>query len=98
MARVEPPPRPRRARRRDVKDATLLLWKGHCSVHQRFRPEHVAAFRAEHPEDIVLVHPECAHEVVELADEVGSTDRIIRAVDEAPAGLGHRGRRPRSTS
>ncbi len=46
------------------KDATFLLWKGHCSVHQRFRPEHVAAFRAEHPDGIVVVHPECAHDVV----------------------------------
>ncbi|HXQ58720.1 MAG TPA: quinolinate synthase NadA [Acidimicrobiales bacterium] len=70
----------------DVKDATLLLWKGHCSVHQRFRPEHVTAFRAEYPDGIVLIHPECAHEVVEMADEVGSTDAIIRAVDTAPAG------------
>ena len=71
---------------RAVKGATLLLWRGHCSVHQRFQPEHVHAFRAEHPDGLVLVHPECAHEVVELADVVGSTDRIIRAVDEAPAG------------
>ena len=70
----------------DVKEATLLLWKGHCSVHQRFRPEHVEAFRAEHPDGLVFIHPECAHEVVEMADEVGSTDFIIRAVDEAPAG------------
>jgi quinolinate synthase len=70
----------------DIKDATLLLWKGHCSVHQRFRPEHVTAFRAEHRDGIVLIHPECAHEVVEMADEVGSTDAIIRAVDAAPAG------------
>jgi quinolinate synthase len=69
-----------------VKAATLLLWKGHCSVHQRFRPQHVAAFRAENPDGIVLVHPECAHDVVELADQVGSTDAIIRAVDAAPSG------------
>ncbi|MHB8439589.1 MAG: quinolinate synthase NadA, partial [Acidimicrobiales bacterium] len=69
-----------------IKGSSLLLWKGHCSVHQRFQPEHVHAFRQMHPEGIVLVHPECAHEVVELADIVGSTDRIIRAVDEAPAG------------
>ncbi len=69
-----------------VKSATLLLWKGHCSVHQRFRPEHVAAFRAEHPGGIVIVHPECSHEVVESADQVGSTDAIIRAVRAAPAG------------
>ncbi len=70
----------------EVKASTLLLWKGHCSVHQRFRPEHVAAFRAEHPDGIVLIHPECAHEVVELADQVGSTDAIIRAVEAAPGG------------
>jgi quinolinate synthase len=69
-----------------VKSATLLLWKGHCSVHQRFRPEHVDTFRAEHPDGIVVVHPECARDVVELADRVGSTDYIIRAVHDAPAG------------
>jgi quinolinate synthase len=71
---------------RDVKEATLLLWKGHCSVHQRFRPEHVAAFRAEHPDGQVIVHPECAHDVVELADNVGSTERILDWVERAPAG------------
>ncbi|HVA75124.1 MAG TPA: quinolinate synthase NadA [Acidimicrobiales bacterium] len=69
-----------------VKESRFLLWKGHCSVHQRFRPEQVAAFRAEHPQGRVVVHPECAHEVVEVADEVGSTDYIIAAVDRAPAG------------
>jgi quinolinate synthase len=71
---------------RDVKEATLLLWKGHCSVHQRFRPEHVAAFRMEHPRGEVIVHPECAHDVVELADRVGSTERILDWVEQAPAG------------
>ena len=71
---------------RDVKDATFLLWKGHCSVHQRFRPEHIAAFRDQHPDGIVIVHPECAHDVVELADQVGSTDYIIKAVAAAPEG------------
>ena len=71
---------------RDVKEATFLLWKGHCTVHQRFLPEHVAAFRAEHPDGEVIVHPECRHEVVELADRVGSTERIMEWVDAAPAG------------
>jgi quinolinate synthase len=71
---------------RDVKESTLLLWKGHCSVHQRFRPEHVEAFRAEYPDGIVMVHPECAHGVVELGDVIGSTDAIIKAVAAAPAG------------
>jgi quinolinate synthase len=70
----------------DCKDATFLLWRGHCSIHQRFRPEHVAAFRAEHPDGIVVVHPECPHETVLLADQVGSTDYIIRAVEAAPWG------------
>jgi quinolinate synthase len=69
-----------------LKTATLLLWKGHCSVHQRFTTAQIDAFRADHPDGIVVVHPECAHEVVDAADLVGSTDFIIRAVDEAPAG------------
>ncbi len=71
---------------REVKDSTLLLWKGHCSVHQRFRPEHIAAARAEHPGVEVIVHPECAHDVVEQADRVGSTERIQEWVRAAPAG------------
>src|SRR3954463_1971278 len=70
----------------ECKDATLLLWKGHCSVHQRFRPEHVEAFRAEHPDGIVIAHPECAYELCQMADQVGSTDYIIRAVANAPVG------------
>ncbi len=71
---------------RDVKEATLLLWKGHCSVHQRFSTAHVEAFRAAHPGGIVIVHPECSHEVAEMADDVGSTDYIIGAVAAMPAG------------
>jgi quinolinate synthase len=70
----------------DCKDATLLLWKGHCSVHQRFRTEHIDAFRAEHPDGIVVAHPECSYEVCDAADQVGSTDFIIRAVAAAPPG------------
>jgi quinolinate synthase len=68
-----------------VKGSRFLLWKGHCSVHQRFRTSHVADFRAAHPGGLVVVHPECAHEVVELADEVGSTDRIIEVVERVAA-------------
>ncbi len=71
---------------REIKSATFLLWKGHCSVHQRFQPLHIEAFRAEHPDGEVIVHPECAHEVVELADRVGSTERILEWVDAAPSG------------
>jgi quinolinate synthase len=69
-----------------VKEARFLLWKGHCSVHQRFRPEHIKAFRESHPDGTVIAHPECSHEVVALADEAGSTDYIIAAVNRAPAG------------
>ena len=70
----------------EVKQATFLLWRGWCSVHQRFRPEHVEAFRAEHPDGEVIVHPECAHDVVAIGDKVGSTERILEWVEKAPAG------------
>jgi quinolinate synthase len=70
----------------DVKETTFLLWKGHCTVHQRFQPSQVEAFRAEHPDGMVLIHPECSHEVVELADRVGSTERLLEWVDAAPPG------------
>jgi quinolinate synthase len=63
-----------------VKGSRFLLWRGHCSVHQRFRPSHVEQFRAAHPDGVVLVHPECDHAVVSMADSVGSTDHIIREV------------------
>jgi quinolinate synthase len=71
---------------RDVKEATFLLWKGHCSVHQRFKVEHVDAARREHPGVVVVVHPECSHDVAALADQVGSTDFIIRTVEAAAPG------------
>src|SRR5438105_7131251 len=71
---------------RDAKEATFLLWKGHCSVHQRFRPEHVHAARAEYPGVVVVAHPECARETVELADEAGSTGYIIKTVEASPPG------------
>jgi len=70
----------------ECKESAFLLWKGHCSIHQRFRPEHIAAFRAEHPDGIVVVHPEIPHETVVLADQVGSTDFIIKAIEQAPPG------------
>ena len=71
---------------RDVKEATFLLWKGHCSVHQRFTPEHIAQFRLDHPGGEVIVHPECSHEVVALADRAGSTERILEWVEAAEPG------------
>ena len=71
---------------REVKESKFLLWKGHCSVHQRFTVAHIEAFRAEHPDGLVVTHPECAHETVVASDRVGSTDFIIREVEAAPAG------------
>jgi len=64
----------------DVARATVVLWKGHCYVHQLFTAEHVRAARQEHPAIRVIVHPECPREVVALADASGSTEQIIRAV------------------
>jgi quinolinate synthase len=64
----------------------VILWKGHCSVHQMFRPEHVRLFRERHPGIKILVHPECPREVFELADESGSTGKIIKTVEAAPPG------------
>ncbi|HEV2068369.1 MAG TPA: quinolinate synthase NadA [Acidimicrobiales bacterium] len=70
----------------EAKSSTFLLWKGHCSVHQRFSPAQVEAFRAAHPGGMVLAHPETPWEVCEGADQVGSTDAIIRAVEAAAPG------------
>ena len=70
----------------DCKEATFLLWKGHCSVHQRFRPEHIAAFRSEHPDGIVIAHPECAYETCEQADKV--VDAITAAAKTGQIGDG----------
>jgi quinolinate synthase len=69
-----------------IRRAKALLWKGHCSVHQRFLPEHVDAVRERVPGVKVIVHPECRHEVVQMADEVGSTEGIIRAIADSPPG------------
>ena len=64
----------------------ILLWKGHCSVHQRFLPSHVDQVRAKYPGIQVIVHPECRWEVCQKADALGSTERLIQLVEEAPAG------------
>jgi quinolinate synthase len=69
-----------------LRDAKVILWKGHCSVHQRFLPEHVDNVRAKYPGIQVIVHPECRIEVCEKADALGSTERIIKIVEAAPAG------------
>ena len=69
-----------------IKRAKLILWKGHCSVHQMFQPVHVDHFRKQYPEGKVIVHPECHEDVVNKADLIGSTEFIIRTVNAAPAG------------
>jgi quinolinate synthase len=66
--------------------AKIILWHGFCSVHKRFSVEQIAAARKRHPGVRVIVHPECSMEVVDAADESGSTDYITKAVAEAPAG------------
>src|SRR4051812_35735271 len=66
--------------------ARVILWKGCCSVHTKFLVRHVNERRAEDPDIRVLVHPEVPHEVVQAADDVGSTEHIIRVLEEAPAG------------
>jgi len=69
-----------------VRGARVILWPGACNVHQRFRAEHVHAARQRSPSIRVLVHPECRTEVVDLADDVGSTAHIIQAVADSPPG------------
>jgi quinolinate synthase len=70
----------------EIRNATFILWKGHCSVHQLFRPEHVDQVRAKWPGVKVIVHPECRFEVVQKADMSGSTDLIGKTIAAAPSG------------
>ena len=70
----------------DVKKARIVLWKGHCSVHQMFQAAHVALFRQRYPGIKILVHPECPQEVNDIADVSGSTSKIIQTVEAAPPG------------
>ena len=69
-----------------LRAAKMILWKGHCSVHQRFLPEHVDRVRREEPGMQVVVHPECRWEVCQKADALGSTERIIDLIERAPEG------------
>ncbi len=64
----------------------IVLWKGHCAVHQRFLPSHVDQVRAKYPGIQVIVHPECRFEVCQKADALGSTERLIALVEQAPEG------------
>ena len=69
-----------------LEDARIVLWHGFCSVHKRFTPQQINEFREQHPDGIVVVHPECPKETVELADAYGSTQYIRNFVNEQPAG------------
>jgi quinolinate synthase len=69
-----------------LRAARVVLWKGHCSVHQRFLPEHVDKVRSRYPSIQVIVHPECRLEVCRKADATGSTEKLVKIVREAPAG------------
>jgi quinolinate synthase len=69
-----------------LREADFVLWKGHCSVHQLFRPEHVDQVREKYPQMKVIVHPECRWEVVQKADLTGSTAYIVKQIEAAPPG------------
>jgi quinolinate synthase len=69
-----------------LSNSRVVLWKGHCSVHQRFLPVHVSQARTRYPGIRVIAHPECRFEVVQLADESGSTEHIVKCLTQSPAG------------
>jgi quinolinate synthase len=70
----------------EIKNATVILWRGHCSVHGRFTRDSVNEVRTRVPGVNVIVHPECAHDVVTAADVVGSTEKIIQTVSQSAPG------------
>ncbi|MEY2334530.1 quinolinate synthase NadA [Acidithiobacillus ferrianus] len=70
----------------EIRRAKILLWKGHCAVHQMFQPAHIDRWRREHPHGQVIAHPESAFEVCQKSDAVGSTDFILRTVKASPSG------------
>jgi len=70
----------------DLQRSTFILWKGHCSVHKLFRPEHVDQVREQLPGVHVIVHPECEYEVCQKADSTGSTEKIIQTLENAKPG------------
>lgn len=69
-----------------LRRARVLLWDGYCEVHMRFLPDHVRRWRLQEPDIQIMVHPECASDVVRVADKYGSTEAIIAAVNNSPAG------------
>ena len=72
--------------REELRRARLILWKGHCGVHTRFSVKHIEQFRNAHPNGKVIVHPECTLDVVQAADDCGSTEYIIRTITDSPEG------------
>ncbi|HTK11968.1 MAG TPA: quinolinate synthase NadA [Ktedonobacteraceae bacterium] len=70
----------------EIERAKIILWKGYCSTHMRFSVEQIEKARAEYPGVQILVHPECRREVVDAADYYGSTEYIIKVIEQAPAG------------
>lgn len=70
----------------DLNDCRIILWEGHCGVHQKFTPENVERIREKHPNMKVIVHPECLHEVVRLSDANGSTQAIIQTITHTESG------------
>jgi quinolinate synthase len=70
----------------EIRNAKMILWRGHCSVHGRFTVESIDGYRTKVPDIKIIVHPECQHDVVKAADVVGSTEKIIQTVSQSPAG------------
>ncbi len=70
----------------EIRRARVILWKGYCSVHQRFTPQQVERVRRQHPGIRVIAHPECRFEVAQAADAIGSTEGIIKAIEVSPVG------------
>ena len=70
----------------EIKDSRIILWHGFCSVHKRFTPQQIQDFRSQYPDGLVVVHPECPKETVELADTNGSTQYIRNYVNDLPSG------------
>jgi quinolinate synthase len=69
-----------------IRNARMILWKGYCSVHQRFQPRHIEKVRRDHPGIRIIAHPECRFEVAQAADQIGSTEGIIKVISESKPG------------
>jgi quinolinate synthase len=70
----------------ELRQAKILLWDGYCEVHMRFLPDHVRRWKLKEPDIKIIAHPECPRDVVSIADQYGSTETIISAVKDSPAG------------